>query len=128
VSIYTPLKWQESLGYSVSLDRCRASVHEGGRGVGFHQCGRKPTVTREVDGQEYGFCKQHDPVEVAKRNAASRAKWQTEYEAQKAAWALAARQKAALPLLVEAMSAIAAGHNDARGLAVETLEKIGDVK
>jgi hypothetical protein len=127
MSIYTPLKWQESIGYRVNPDRCRASVHESGRGVGFHQCGRKPTVTREVNGKEYGFCKQHDPQAVAAARAIRDAKYKAESDARNAAWALAARQRTALPMLVEAMKTIAAGHNDARGLALETLDKIGDV-
>lgn len=31
--------------------RCRAAVHQGGRGVGFHQCQRKGTKTYWVDGR-----------------------------------------------------------------------------
>lgn len=125
--IYKPLGWQAKVGYTVSTDRCRASVHEGGRGVGFHQCNRKPVVTREVEGKEYGFCKQHDPVAVKEKDAARRARWDAESAARQAEWALAQRRRAALPLLLEAMQAIAAGHNDARGLATETLAKVGDV-
>lgn len=36
-------------------NRCAKSVHEGGRGVGFHQCTRKGTV--ELEG--YKFCSKH---------------------------------------------------------------------
>lgn len=56
-ALYTPISWQRSLGYKVDDGggRCRASVHEQGRGVGFYQCTRKATVT--IDG--YSFCGQH---------------------------------------------------------------------
>lgn len=46
--------------------RCRASVHNGGRDVGFHQCLRKP-----LEGEKY--CKQHSPeAETARREAGER--------------------------------------------------------
>lgn len=127
VHIYKPGAWAASIGATASTDRCREAVHEGGRGVGFHQCGRKPAVTREVDGKEYGFCKQHDPVVVKAKDAARRERWDAEAAARSAKWDREARQRAALPLLLEAMKTIAAGHNDARAFAAETLAKVGDV-
>lgn len=54
----------DRLGGRVDMERCRASVHDGGRGCGFHQCGRKKVV--EVDG--IGYCKQHSPQGQAKRD------------------------------------------------------------
>jgi len=38
---YNPIDWQRRIGYGVLTgeDDCRASVADGGRSVGFHQCG-----------------------------------------------------------------------------------------
>lgn len=52
---YEPIDWQKSVGYHVSKNDCAASVHEAGRGVGHHQCQRKPT--EELGGRKW--CKQH---------------------------------------------------------------------
>lgn len=67
------------LGGAVDLDRCRASVHAGGRLVSFHQCLRKGAVEREIDGETYKFCRQHDPNAVAERERARREKWEEEW-------------------------------------------------
>lgn len=53
---------------------CAGSVHEGGRGVGFYQCSRRPTVTEHG----YGWCKQHAPSAVEARRAASNAKYEAD--------------------------------------------------
>ena len=51
--VYTPNK---NLGqYGRSLSHCAMQISDGGRGVGFHQCSRKPVSN--IDG--YDFCKQH---------------------------------------------------------------------
>jgi len=54
---YEPIAWKRSLGYGVAKGPkdCRASVHEEGRGVGFHQCGRIANQT--VEGRR--FCGLH---------------------------------------------------------------------
>jgi len=46
---YEPLGWEKSVGYSIAKGEkdCRASVHDEGRGVGFHQCGRQASQTVE---------------------------------------------------------------------------------
>ena len=53
---------------------CRASVssREAGGYSWLHsyQCTRKPVCTRVVNGEEYGFCKQHDPELVKARDKA----------------------------------------------------------
>lgn len=100
---------------------CRQSVHEGGRGVGFYQCCRKPTVFRCIDGKEYGFCGQHDPEDVQRRRAKRDAKWAADYAARQAKWARADQEKAALAACKDAIAKIAAGHNDPRTLATEVL-------
>jgi hypothetical protein len=106
---------------------CRAKVApKGGSWFGL-QCQRAPVVQREIGGKTFGFCKLHDPEAVAKRKDERDAKRNAEWAAKNAAWHLEARKKAALPELIAAMKLIAEGHNDARGLAVEMLAKIGDV-
>ena len=54
---YKPIDWQRSLGYIVKkgVKDCRASVHDEGRSVGFHQCARIASQT--VEGLR--FCGQH---------------------------------------------------------------------
>ena len=65
---------------------------------------------------ESGYCKQHDPVNVAERARLSREKYDAEWAER--------RRKAAIPaMLRDALHQIANGHNDPRALALETLEK-----
>ena len=40
---------------------CAASVHDTGRGVGFHQCCRKGKYSYDYKGKTYYFCKTHHP-------------------------------------------------------------------
>jgi hypothetical protein len=55
------------LSGAVQDGRCRESVHDTGRSVGYHQCSRKATVFEDVEIQgglgpetvKMGFCKQH---------------------------------------------------------------------
>ena len=70
ISIHHPRDGQA--GRPVDLERCRASVHEPGRGIRFHQCQRKKKVT---DAQGLGWCTQHSPAGVSKRRAAEDAKY-----------------------------------------------------
>jgi hypothetical protein len=49
---------------------CRASVPVPGMRHQQGQCSRRVVVRRTQDGQEYGFCRVHDPVAVAVRRAA----------------------------------------------------------
>lgn len=114
--IYKP---HNSLGVRVQPDRCRHSVHEAR--WGFYQCTRKPSVIRCVDGVEYGFCKQHDPEVVARRDAAQRAKWSAEWDANRRANARREQERKAALACKEAMKKIADGHNDPRSLALEVL-------
>ena len=129
-SIYSPLSWQESLGYRASLTiagsgknkgkpQCRESVYHG-RG-GSSQCARAGTVCEEVNGEQMYFCAQHSTAEKEAREAAARAKWDAEDRARKAEWA--ALRNA--PKFQSALEQIAAGHNDARGLAEEVLRAAG---
>lgn len=100
---------------------CAESVPEGGRSVSFHQCYRKPSVHREVEGKTYGFCKQHDPVAVAVRNKAQRERWEREYQEKQASWTRQDQTCKALDACKETIEKIAAGHNNPRALAAEAL-------
>ncbi len=64
VSVFTPQYLQP-----VRKDQCRADVHDEGRSVGFHQCGRTKNLL------EYGgmrFCKHHHPPSIKAREAKAR--------------------------------------------------------
>lgn len=108
---------------------CATAIPNGGRSVGFHQCSFKPKIYRMVQGvrggpsKSYGFCSIHDPVVVLRKRADNAAKWKRESEERRASWDRQNAIKAATDACVEAIKKIAAGHNDARGLAVETLSK-----
>jgi hypothetical protein len=118
-SIWTP-KYQRP--DAIALDKCRASVHDNGRWPSFHQCTRKSVVMRCVDGAEYGFCKLHDPEAVAAKQKAQREKRDQEWKELKDKSDRDTRTAAALKSCRVAMEQIAAGHNDPRTLALETLK------
>ena len=61
--------------YEASIDtsRCRASVHDSGRGVGFHQCGRRPAKDKRL-------CRQHSPEAQAERDKKRGDKYQFDLE------------------------------------------------
>lgn len=109
---YEPLKWERSLGYTVSPDRCRASVHNS-YGVGFHQCERKPVN----DGK---YCKIHLPENVQARRAASDQRYQ-----EKAAQEKRRNMRWHGGPFIDALQKIANGHNDPRTLAIEILSEHG---
>lgn len=103
---------------------CCAAVHDG-YGVGHHQCTRKPKVWRDVlhrgKPTNYGYCTTHDPVRVAERDAARRAKWQAESDARNARWAAQEQERKLKDAALATIRQIAAGHNDPRSLAMEVL-------
>lgn len=112
-------------------ERCCAAVSSGGW-AGICQCSRKPVVFRDVlhhgKAAHYGYCKQHDPVTVEARAAAQQAKWVEQERIRRAELDRAARAKALREEALDALKAIAAGHNDPRGLALEVLAKNGEPK
>lgn len=109
---------------------CRASVvpNETYGWVHQHQCTRKPIVFRCVDGAEYGFCKQHDPETVKARDAARRDQWRLERERKDREYDRQKREREAMGACKAALEQIAAGHNDPRALAVETLALFPDTQ
>jgi hypothetical protein len=58
------VKYRQDNKFEARFDpaRCAEAVHDAGRGVGFHQCGRKWKVT-DANGDRW--CAQHDPQVVA---------------------------------------------------------------
>lgn len=99
---------------------CRAAIW--GDGLHPNQCTRKPKVERDVDGKTYGFCGLHDPEVVAARALERHAKWEAKWNAGDRARERAQATQAALKACRDAIEMIAAGHNDPRSLAAETLK------
>lgn len=101
---------------------CRASV---GSGFCSSQCGNKAKVDRDVlhhgKPARFGYCGVHDPVAVKEKREVREAKWRAEWAAKTAARAAKEREAALASDAVAAIRAIAAGHNDPRTLALETL-------
>ena len=98
-------------GTRPDFTRCCAEVADTSTGwTRFHQCSRK-----RGHGPDEAYCKTHDPAAVkAKRDEAQRKydeKWAKE------------RVKSWGPTFYEALKQIADGHNDARQLAKDVLEK-----
>lgn len=90
--------------------RCKEQVSTKGT-FRFHQCTRP-----NGHGPKGLYCKQHDPdVRQAKREVRD-AKWREEWDKQ-------ARSDKFTKAARQAIRDIAAGHNDARGLAIKILKE-----
>lgn len=76
----------------------------------YHQCARK-----RGHGPDGAYCKQHDPVAVKAREEASQARYTADYNKRRYGF----HGEKFFNVLKE----IAEGHNDARGLAQETIDK-----
>lgn len=59
-------------------DRCCAQVHNGPHTASFHRCLRRATV-RRPEGLA-GYCTQHDPEAVKRRQAEREARWKANHE------------------------------------------------
>lgn len=92
--------------------RCIASVHDGGRWPGFHQCNRKAIIDK-------CWCKQHSPAEEQRKEEAYRAERDREHKANARRNFIAYHGYE----FYEAIVKIADGHNDARTLATQLLDK-----
>lgn len=114
--------WRDHRGFDRPADvkRCREAVHDR-TGWGFYQCSRKPTCERVVDGKKYGFCTQHDPEAVKARDEARHEQWRRDRETSNREYEREKRTREALRACKAAIEQIAAGYNDARALAIETL-------
>lgn len=98
---------------------CCAAVHDGGRSVGFHQCGRKP---KHWYGS-LGYCNQHDPNAVLERREKNEAEYRLKMDAYVAGIEAKTRARLLGEACIDAVQKIAAGHNDPRGLCLELLRQ-----
>lgn len=102
-------------------ERCRQAVHDEGRWPGYHQCTRKPVVFRDIADPphrgRFGFCKLHDPEAVAAKQAAKDAEW-------KRKWGAETRRREAKEKCIATLREIAAGHNDARSIALAAVQEL----
>ena len=89
--------------------RCQKPVMQG---FWQHQCGRSAKVGDR--------CRQHDPAAIKAREAKADARYN-------AAWAVR-RVEINGKVFLDTLRKIAAGHNDARGLAQEVVDKFDDGK
>lgn len=103
-------------GKNHGLPLCRASVHDGRRGVGFHQC-TLPGVEQTADPEGHWWCRIHGPTGVAKRAVAA-AKKRADEDARRAA---SRRRLLDANPHVQALLRIAQGDNDPRSTAREAL-------
>ncbi len=111
---HDPLGWQRSLGYAgweVRPEQCCAAVHDGR--VGFNRCSKKA----KIHIGRLGYCATHDPAAVVKRAKANMDRMHASMAKDHKRWDAERLGRDA----IAALRLIAAGHNDAVGLARETL-------
>lgn len=99
-------------GTPPDYERCCVNVvpDERGGAARAHQCHKKRGY-----GPGLAYCKQHDPDAVKARRDAADEKWRLEQNAKRYQWH--GRE------FYDALEQIANGHNDARGLAQEIIDK-----
>lgn len=98
-------------GMVPDLKRCCAVVYEREtRWSRPHQCQKA-----RGHGPDDAYCKQHDPAAEAARRAASNARYNEKHNRDRYQWY--GRE------FFDILKTIADGHNDARGLAQETIDK-----
>lgn len=102
---------------------CCASVPDGGRSMGFHQCGNAP---KHFYGS-LGYCTKHDPNYIIQKKLAWEADYEAKLAAERAKRNLQALKAEFTQQCIEAVRTIAAGHNDARGLCQNLLYMFKDV-
>ncbi len=95
--------------YSRCCEIVIGQIHSG-------QCTRK-----NGHGPDGAYCKQHDPIAIKAKIAASDAKWRAEQDAK-------ARQAEFANDCKAAIREIAAGHNDPRALAQSIIDKLEGAK
>lgn len=97
-------------GHQPDYSRCCQEVWSNERWSRHSQCQRK-----RGHGPDGAYCRQHDPEVVKARRAASDARYKAEFNEKRYGW----HGKT----FFDALQLIADGHNDARGLARETIDK-----
>lgn len=101
-------------GTKEDLTRCVESVIGNERGSIPRQCSRK-----RGHGPDGLYCKIHDPAFIAEKDKKEQRKWDLERE-------LSYVTKYKCETFFRALKQIADGHNDARGLAKETIGLLRD--
>lgn len=123
--LYRPRFWPHAQPWKPKAGQCRCAVPDEGRWPTYHQCNRKAKVTRTVKlhGEivEVEYCGQHDPVAVAEKDAARKAKYDAQWAAREAKWARQRAGEAALDIVRQ----VAKGHNDPRTICLDFLTKHG---
>lgn len=89
------------------------------------RCNRKASTTREHRGAVYGVCRQHSAESETARREKRDAEYRAQAEQRKHRWDAEVRAREFKDACVAAIKEIAAGHNDARGLALEVLATQG---
>lgn len=97
--------------------QCCKSIFYSGHFSSF-LCSRSGKVQHE--GKWY--CTIHDPERVARKDAERQARWEAERLRQRALWDYQNKVKAFTSECINAVQAIADGHNDARSLCTELLK------
>lgn len=95
-------------GNRPDYERCCEEVWSKERWSRAHQCHRK-----RGHGPDGAYCSQHDPVAVERRERATKARWDVAWQAR--------RLEFSGQHFYKVLVKIAEGHNDARGLAQETI-------
>jgi hypothetical protein len=120
--------------FTPDLSRCRASVGDNSlRITRYSQCRNKVVVNRLVrddatnEVETLGYCRIHDPVNVAAKQAARQASWDAKWNARQAGWAEQDRLRDSRAAYLTALLEIERGHNDPRQLARDALLQFGDM-
>jgi len=100
-------------GDAPDYSKCCHEVFPSERGAIHHQCFRP-----RGHGPDGAYCKQHDPAAVKARNKASTARYNEQFNKERYKWHGRA--------FFDALVLIAEGHNDARGLAQEVIDKFNE--
>lgn len=104
-------------GHDPDFSRCCESIYGALGSHGGHQCNRP-----RGHGPNGAYCKQHDPEAVKARRDAATAKYNAQLNEERYKWHGRT--------FFDALSKIADGHNDARGLAQKAIDefKKGELK
>lgn len=97
-------------GAAPDYERCCVEVFPAERGANHHQCRKLRGF-----GPDEAYCKQHDPANVAAKQAAADEKYRLESNARR--YGYYGRR------FYDTLKLIAEGHNDARGLAADLINE-----
>ncbi|MEJ7933465.1 hypothetical protein WG907_04235 [Sphingobium sp. AN558] len=126
--VYSANVWRpkQGTGWKHPEGKCHASVSSGG--YYSHMCGKPAKVKCSITswGRSEGiheFCGVHDPIRAAARKKARDEKWRAKWDLEEARRAESGRLQRLREAALAAIIQIAAGYNDARGLAQSVLDE-----